>query len=94
MCATFFNLQKARAPAYLFSKVPVERNVPDSLRRHHAYPPVNRVERFANSYFRNALIEWNLLDTSMKDSNTREAFKSILLGVIRPIKIQRTLSTI
>ena len=47
---------------------------------------MNRNERFASTYFQTVLSEWNLLDTNIKESNTLEALKSKLLGVIRPIK--------
>ena len=82
----FFNLRNTATPAYLFDEIPVERNVPYSLRRHLEYQPVNRTERFASTYFQNALSEWNLLDTNIGDSNTLDIFKNTLLGVIRPIK--------
>ena len=82
----FYNLKKTVTPAYLFEEIPVERNVPYNLRFHREYQPVNRTEHFASTYFQNLLSEWNLLDTNIKESNTLEAFKSKLLGVIRPIK--------
>ena len=82
----FFNLKNTATPAYLFDEIPVERNVPNSLRRHLEYQPVKKTERFASTYFQNVLSEWNLLDTKIRDSNTLEVFKRKLLGVIRPIK--------
>ena len=48
-------------------------------------------QRFGSMYFQNVLSEWNLLDTNIKESNMLEAFKSKLLGGIRPIEIQCTI---
>ena len=61
----FFNLKKTATPAYQFDEIPVERNVPYSLRRHLEYQPVNRTERFASTYFQNVLSEWNILDINI-----------------------------
>ena len=85
MCQ-FSNLKKTATPTYLFEEIPVERNVPYNSRRHREYQPVNRTECFASTYSQNVLSEWNILDTSIEESNMLEAFKSKLLGAIRLIK--------
>ena len=81
----FFNLVKSQSPGYLFHEFPPERQFDYSLRYPHDYEAkVARTNRFSNTYFRNTLLEWNLLDREIKNSTSLSQFKNKLLKMIRP----------
>ena len=83
----FFSLKKSESPEYLFNEIPKERQLRYDLRNPNIYEqPVARTTRFANTYFQNALFEWNLLDSEIQNSASISQFKAKLLSIIRPVK--------
>ena len=71
----------------MFAEIPPERNVRYNLRNIRNYDQnVGRTARYSNTYFQNALLEWNLLDDDTKNSTSISEFKRKLLAMIRPIK--------
>ena len=83
----FYNLKKTQSPAYLFAEIPSEHQLVYSLRNPRTYDlGVVRTNRFSNSYFKNMLSEWNLLNDDIKNSTTISEFKNRLLKMIRPLK--------
>ena len=72
---------------YLFSEIPPERQVMYNLRKPRVYDEnIVRTVRFSNTYFQNALHEWNLLDDEIKNSRSISEFKRKLLQIIKPVK--------
>ena len=83
----FYSLCKSKAPDYLYSEIPQQRNLVYNLRNPHCYEqPTGRTIRYSNSYFQNTISEWNLLDNKVRNSSTISQFKENLLGIIRPSK--------
>ena len=82
----FFNLRKTQSPGYLFVEIPDECTATYNLRTIRAYDQGSyRTVRFSNTYFQNALYEWNLLSDETKDSLSITEFKRKLLAIIRPL---------
>ena len=80
----FFNLRKTQSPGYFFVEIPDERTITYNLKTIHAYDKGScRTVRFSNTYFQNALYEWNLLSDEIKDSLSITEFKRKLLAIIR-----------
>ena len=83
----FFKLIKSRSPEYLFSEIPPERQVVYNLRNPRVYDDIiSRTVRFSNTYFNNAIHEWNLLDDEIKNSKSISEFKRRVLEIIRPVR--------
>ena len=81
-----FNLRKTQSPSYLFAEIPDEHTVTYNLRTIRAYDQAScRTVRFSNTYFQNALYEWNLLSDETKDPLSITKFKRKLLAIIRPL---------
>ena len=58
-----------------------------NLRKPRVYDEnIVRTVRFSNTYFQNALHEWNLLDDEIKNSRSISEFKRKLLQIIKPVK--------
>ena len=58
-----------------------------NLRNPSAYEqPAARTVRFSNTYFRNTLFEWNLLDSKIQNATTITQFKKKLVSIFRPVK--------
>ena len=84
----FFKLLLSQSPGYLFNEIPPERQIDYNLRNAHDYEiHAARTNRYANTYFYNTLYEYNLLGEEMKKSASLPQFKSKLLNIIRPKKI-------
>ena len=80
----FFNLRKTQSPGYFFVEIPDERTITYNLKTIHAYDKGScRTVRFSNTYFQNALYEWNLLSDEIKDYLSITEFKRKLLAIIR-----------
>ena len=72
-------------PQYLFEEIPPERDISYNLRHAWAYDPIiPRTVRFSNTYFRNVLYEWTLLDNEIKNSASLGGFKRKVLAMSRP----------
>ena len=83
----FSSLCKSKAPDYLYAEIPYQRNLIYNLRNPYCYAqPTVRTIRYSNSYFQNAISEWNLLDNKIKNSPSVSQFKGDLLSTIRPSK--------
>ena len=81
----FCSLKMTSSPMYLFKEIPSERNLSYNLRHARAYnPSIPRTDRFSNTYFHNALYEWNLLDDEIRSSASLGELKRKLLAIIRP----------
>ena len=77
----------SRSPNYLFSEVPPEWHVSYNLRNVRVFNQnVGRTARHLNTYFQNALFEWNLLNDEIKNSKSFSEFKLKLILMIRPVK--------
>ena len=62
---------KMNSPEYLFPEIPPERQVMYNLRKPRDYDEnIVGTVRFSNTYFQNALHEWNLLDDEVKNSRS------------------------
>ena len=62
----FSSLRKSRLPEYLFNEFPQERQLQYDLRNPNTYDqPVATTVRFSDTYFQNALFDWNLLDSEI-----------------------------
>ena len=80
----FFKICKNRCPKYLFETIPQSNcqyrtsNVQNILH-------INvKQQFFKNSYFPSTIIEWNKLDSNIRNSETLNIFKSKILKFIRP----------
>ena len=83
--STFYKLSNSMSPSYLYSLIP---KANDYLRtRSHANIPYYfcRTLAFKNSFFPNAIEEWNKLDMNIRTSESYEVFKKSILKVLRPI---------
>ena len=85
----FVQLRQSKTPEYLFNEIPPERQIPYMIRNLRNYDPnFCRTNRFSNSYFRNTIYEFNLLNSEIRNSKSISEFKRKLLSVIRPTKNQ------
>ena len=85
----FVQLRQSKTPEYLFNEIPPERQIPYMIRNLRNYDPnFCRTNRFSNSYFRNTIYEFNLLNSEIRNSKSISEFKGKLLSVIRPTKNQ------
>ena len=58
-----------------------------NLRKPRVYDEnIVRTVRFPNTFFQNALCEWNLLDDEIKNSRSISEFKRKLLQITKPVK--------
>ena len=81
----FFNVRKLQSPSYLFSEIPPVRPVLHNLRHSRTYDQsAARTTRFSNTYFYDALFEWNSLNEELKNSSTLAEFKRKLITRVRP----------
>ena len=81
----FYSIKTKSSPMYLFEEIPLERDLCYNLRHARVYEPtIPRTVCFSNTYFHNALYEWNMLDNEIKDSASLGEFKRKLLAIIRP----------
>ena len=80
----FFKIYKKQCPKYLFDIVP-QSNCQYRSRNAQNIPHINvKHQFFKNSYFPSTIIEWNKLDSKIRNSETLNIFKSKFLKFIRP----------
>ena len=80
----FFKVYKNQCPKYLFDIIP-QSNCPYRTRNALNIPHINvKHQFFKNSYFPSTIIEWNKLDSNIRNSETLNIFKSKILKFIRP----------
>ena len=80
----FFKIYKNQCPKYLFDIIP-QSNCQCRTRNSQDIPHINvKHQLFKNSYFPSTIIEWNRLDSNIRNSETINIFKSKILKLIRP----------
>ena len=83
----FYKLKQSRLPSYLYNLIPPERELNYGLRRANIFDqPIERTNRYSNTYFQNCPKEWNRLDISVRSSQTISEFKKKLIQIVRPVK--------
>ena len=81
---SFYKVFKNESPRYLFNIIPI-RNPAYSTRNHVNIPLFKTNHNFfKNSFFPSTIIEWNNLDPNLRNSDTYETFKNVILKFIRP----------
>ena len=80
----FFKIIKNQSPKYLFELIPTARQA--YMTRHKNSVPVFNVKHdyFKNSFFPPAIIEWNKLDSKIRNSESLALFRKRILALIRP----------
>ena len=72
----FFKVYKNQCPKYLFDIIP-QSHCQYRTRNAHNIPHINMKHQFfKNSYFSSTIIEWNKLDSNIRNSETLNIFKS------------------
>ena len=80
----FFKIYKSQCPKYHFDIIP-QSNCHCRTRNAHNIPHINvKHQIFKNSYFQATIIEWNKLDSNIRNSETLNIFKPKILKFIRP----------
>ena len=79
----FFKVCKNQCPKYLFDIIP-QSNCPYRTRNSLNIPHINvKHQFFKNSYFPSTIIEWDKLDSNIRNSETLNTFKSNIFKLIR-----------
>ena len=82
-----YTLVKSRSPKYLFSEIPPGPNISYNLRNVKVFSQnIGTTARYSNSYFQNALFEWNVLNDITRNSKSISEFKRKLIIMTRPEK--------
>ena len=77
----FFKLIRSHSPEYLISEIPPEHQVMYNLRKPRVYDEnIVRTVCFSNTYFQNALHEWNLLEDEKTNLRSISEFKGQVRG--------------
>ena len=80
----FYKDFKSEYPKYLFNLIPV-RSTPYATRGVGNIPLIKaKHDYFKNSFFPSAIIQWNILDLSLRNSKSISVFKEKMLNFIRP----------
>ena len=67
----FYKLKQSRLPLYLYNLIPPERELNYGLRRVNTFDqPIERMNRYFNTYFQQCPKKWNRLDISVQSSQT------------------------
>ena len=83
----FYKLKQSRLPSYLYNLIPPERELNYGLRRANIFDqPIERTNRYSNTYFQNCPKEWNRLDISVRSSQTISEFRKRLIQIVKPVK--------
>ena len=81
---TFYKIFKNQSPRYLYELLPIK-TTPHNTRSSINLPLFHiRHNFFKNSFFPSAVIEWNNLDLSIRNSESLSIFKKCILKFIRP----------
>ena len=80
----FFKIINNQSPKYLFELMPTARQA--YMTRHKNCVPLFNVKHdyFKNSFFPSTVIEWNKLDSNIRNSESLAIFKKRILAFIRP----------
>ena len=79
----FFKVYKNQCSKYLFDIIP-QSNCPYRTRNALNIPHINvKHQFFKNSYFSSTIIEWDKLDSNIRNSETLNTFKSNIFKLIR-----------
>ena len=80
----FYNILKNQKPQYLFNLISVRHSL-CTTRNVSTFPFLNTKHSFfKNSFFPLTIIEWNKLDTNLRNSRSPFIFKKYILQFIRP----------
>ena len=80
----FYKVFKNEHPKYLFNLIPV-RSTPYATRIVGNIPLIKtKYNFFKNSFFPSAFIEWNNLNSNLRNSKSISVFKEKILNFIRP----------
>ena len=81
---SLFQNNKNQSPKYLFELIPTARQA-YMTRNKNSIPLFNvKHDYFKNYFFLSAIIEWNNLDSSIRNSESLAIFKKRILAFIRP----------
>ena len=80
----FFKIIKNQSPKYLFELIPTAGA--SYMTRHKSSIPLFKAKHdyFINSFFPLIIIEWNNLDSNIRNSESLAIFKKHILAFIRP----------
>ena len=80
----FLQVFKNKCPRYLFNIIPIRNPVYST--RNHVNILLFKTNHnfFKNSFFTSTIIEWNNLDSNLRNSDTYGTFKNAILKFIRP----------
>ena len=80
----FYKVFKNEHPKYLFNLIPV-RSTPYATRTVGNIPVIKTKHNFLKNYFfPSAIIEWNKVDSNLRNSKSISVFKEKILNFIRP----------
>ena len=81
---TFYHILNSRSPSYLFSLIP--KPIINNRTRSGVNIPLfkSRTDSFQNSFFPNAVKEWNTLNVIIRNSSSLSVFKKAIIKSIRP----------
>ena len=80
----FFKIYKNQCPKYRFDII-LQCNCQCRITNAHNIPKIGlKHQFFKSSYFPSTIIEWNKLDSNIRNSETLEIFTSKILKFIRP----------
>ena len=83
----YYKLKQSRLRSYLYNLIPPKRESHYGLRRANSFDqPIERTNRYSNTYFQNCSKEWNRLDISVRSSQTISKFKKRLIQIVRPVE--------
>ena len=81
----FYKRYKTTKPRYRFNIIP-PKNISYVTRNIDSVPMIRTKHNFfMNSFFPSTIIEWNKLDTNLRNSSSYSVFKKSILQFIRPI---------
>ena len=80
----FFKIYTTEAPSYLYKLIPVKNNFYNT-RNDEQIPEIpSQTNHFKNSFFPNAISEWNKLDKHIRNSKSYSIFRNSLIKFLRP----------
>ena len=81
----FYKIIKIKSPKYLFELIPTARQVYMTRYKKSTIPLLNvKHDYFKNSFFSSTIIEWNNLDSNIRNSENLALSKKHILPFVRP----------
>ena len=81
---TFYKIVTNQSPPYLFNLIPVHSSHYITRSADDIPPLKTKHEFFKNTFFPSSIKEWNILDVSIRNSDSLALFKKKVLSFIRP----------